>query len=171
MESGSRKYVFRKYSERFPALFAYEKKRLREIFPSALIEHVGSSAVPNLGGKGIVDVMVAVPKQSVASALRKLTAHEYEYTGRGGSQDRKFLRRIVRYAGRERGVHIHLTHDGSHIWRAAVAVRNYLRRNKTIAREYAKLKRLAVREAGDDGKKYRRLKKDFLDQIERKALR
>ena len=57
MREGKR-YVFRGYSKRFLVLFAYEKKKLRQILPSALIEHFGSSAVPNLGGKGIVDVMV-----------------------------------------------------------------------------------------------------------------
>ena len=164
------KYVFRRYSEKFPVLFAYVKRRLREILPLTTIEHIGSSAVPGLGGKGIVDVMVAVPKRSVAGALKKLVANGYEYTGRGGSRDRKFLMRTVRSGGRERQVHIHLTHSGSRVGRAAVVVRDYLRQDRAAAMEYAKLKRLAVKKAGGDGKKYRQFKKAFLDKIERKAL-
>jgi len=170
MRGKAKKYVFRGYEKRFPAFFTYEKKRLRRILPTALIEHFGSSAVPNLGGKGIVDVMVSVPKGAVLSSLRKLIAQGYEYTGTGGSKDREFLARTIISGGQERQVHIHLTHSGSYVGRAAVAVRDYLRRDKEETMEYAKLKRLAVRKAQDSGKKYRKMKKDFLDQIERKAL-
>jgi GrpB-like predicted nucleotidyltransferase (UPF0157 family) len=166
-----KKYVFRKYSEKFPALFAYEKRRLHKILPTALIEHFGSSAVPGLGGKGIIDVMVSVLKRSMDGALKKLIAHGYEYTGTGGGKDRKFLQRTIRWAGCERWVHVHLTPDGSRVWRRAIAVRDYLRRNKVVAMEYAKLKRLAAKEAKGDGAKYRRLKKDFLDRVKRRVLR
>lgn len=171
MRGGFKAYKFRGYSKRFPAFFAYEKKRLRRILPSAMIEHFGSSAVPNLGGKGIVDVMVSVPKGAVPSSLRKLIAQGYEYTGRGGSKDREFLMRTIRAGGQERQVHIHLTHSGSYVGRAAVAVRDYLRREKEDTLEYAKIKKLAVKQANGDGKKYRQLKKAFLDKVEKKALR
>jgi GrpB-like predicted nucleotidyltransferase (UPF0157 family) len=163
-------YVFRRYSERFPALFAYEKKRLRKILPSALIEHIGSSAVPGLGGKGIIDVLVAVPKDAVADGLKKLIARGYTYTGRGGCEERAFLMRMVRYAGRERQVHVHLVQIGSGVWQRDLAVRDYLRHDKVAAKEYAKVKRMAVREAKGEGEKYRQLKRSFLNQLEKKAM-
>jgi len=136
-----------------------------------MVEHFGSSAVPNLGGKGIVDVMVSVPKGAVASSLRKLIVNGYEYIGTGGSKDREFLMRTVRSGGQERQVHVHLTHGGSYVGRSVLAVRDYLRRDKEAMMEYAEVKRSAVKRAGGEGERYRRLKKSFLDQLEKKALR
>ena len=172
MEMGEfKKYVFRKYSDRFPALFVYEKRRLQKILPTALIEHFGSSAVPNLGGKGIVDVIISVPKRSVNAALKKLIDHGYERHCVGGGKEREFLVRVVKYHDQQRLVHVHLTNNGSRVWRMALAVREYLRRDKMMAMEYARVKQRAAREAKGDGKKYRQLKRGFLVQLKRKALR
>ena len=49
-----KKYVFKPYSKIFPELFQKEKERISPNLKEALaIEHVGSTAVPGLGGKGI----------------------------------------------------------------------------------------------------------------------
>ena len=75
------------------------------------------------------------------------------------------------YSGdQERQVHVHLTHSGSYVGRSAIAVRDYLRRDKEEAMEYAKVKRSAVKQAKGDGKKYRQLKDAFLASLEKKAL-
>ena len=103
------KYVFRKYSNKYPSLFKREKSRLKEITPKARIEHVGSSAVPGLGGKGIIDVIISVPKNEIRASIKKLEAGGYEYRPLAGEEGREFFRRIIRYGGRERRVHIHLT--------------------------------------------------------------
>lgn len=57
------KYVFKPYSALFPNLFAKEKARIVQhfLFPAS-IEHVGSTAVPGLGGKGIIDIAIAFEK-------------------------------------------------------------------------------------------------------------
>jgi GrpB-like predicted nucleotidyltransferase (UPF0157 family) len=49
-----KKYVFKPYSNIFPALFDKEKERIAPHLKKALaIEHVGSTAIPDLGGKGL----------------------------------------------------------------------------------------------------------------------
>ena len=49
------KYKFRKYDPKFGELFKREKAKLKKIIPGIKIEHIGSTAVPSLGGKGIID--------------------------------------------------------------------------------------------------------------------
>ncbi|HEX4839092.1 MAG TPA: GrpB family protein [Rhabdochlamydiaceae bacterium] len=45
------KYVFKPYNRIFPELFETEKKRIAAVIkPKTIIEHIGSTAVPNLGG-------------------------------------------------------------------------------------------------------------------------
>ena len=50
-----KKYVFKPYNPKFPVLFEQEKQRIAShLKEKAPIEHVGSTAVPGLGGKGII---------------------------------------------------------------------------------------------------------------------
>ncbi len=68
-----KKYIFDPYDEIFPELFAKEKKRIASYLPKALqIEHVGSTAVPGLGGKGIIDIAILVEKQDIEEISLKL---------------------------------------------------------------------------------------------------
>jgi len=54
-----KKYVFKAYSPIFPKLFEKEKDRIKKILgENDLIEHVGSTAVPGLGGKEINDIYI-----------------------------------------------------------------------------------------------------------------
>lgn len=51
------KYVFKPYNWIFPELFSLEKERIAAHVPIIMqIEHVGSTAVPELSGKGIIDI-------------------------------------------------------------------------------------------------------------------
>jgi GrpB-like predicted nucleotidyltransferase (UPF0157 family) len=165
------KYSFNKYSEKYKQLFNKEKRRLKKIFPLAKIEHVGSSAVEGLGGKCITDIAIAVSKGKIPNSIKKLETNGYEFRPNGGSEDRFFFRRIIRYDGKERRVHIHLAANKSNEWNSMLAVRDYLRENKEIADEYSELKKKAVIFAKGEGKRYRKYKKCFLKKIEKMALK
>jgi 3-dehydroquinate dehydratase/shikimate dehydrogenase len=70
------KYVYKPYSKTFPELFQKEKIRISESLKNALaIEHVGSTAIAGLGGKGIIDIAIAVAKEEMersSEILQKL---------------------------------------------------------------------------------------------------
>lgn len=166
-----KKYSFKKYSDNFPGLFYKEKIKLQKIFPKADIEHVGSSSVKGLGGKGIIDIAVSVPKKEIAKSIKKLQANGYDCRPNGGDKERKFFQKIIKYSKNERRVHIQLTYNNSHTWKAFIAVRDYLRRNKKEALRYAQVKKEAFKRAKGEGEKYRKHKKSFLDALEKKALK
>ncbi len=64
MTPGSKKYVFKPYNQKFSELFEKEKERIISCLKKRLsIEHVGSTAVPDLGGKGIIDIAIGVNKE------------------------------------------------------------------------------------------------------------
>lgn len=51
----TKKYVFKPYLQCFPTLFNQEKERIvKHLDQDIMIEHVGSTAIPGLGGKGII---------------------------------------------------------------------------------------------------------------------
>ncbi len=66
-----KKYVFRQYDKEYPEFFQTEKKRLRAVLPSgALFEHIGSTSVPGLGGKGFIDILIGIPREKIKSTSR-----------------------------------------------------------------------------------------------------
>src|SRR3989338_5438062 len=166
-----KKYSFRKYSKVFPKIFTLEKQKLRKIFPKENIEHIGSSSVKGLGGKGIVDIAIAVPKYQIKKSINKLQEIGYNYRTSGGNKERKFLQKIIKYNGIERRIHVQLISKNSNAWNSVIAVRNYLRKNKKITQEYAKLKKEAVKYAKGESKKYREFKESFLEKLEKVALK
>jgi GrpB-like predicted nucleotidyltransferase (UPF0157 family) len=166
-----RKYSFRKYSSSFVTLFRKEKQILKKLFPKAQIEHIGSSSVKGLGGKGIIDISIAVSKPELKKSIRQLQKIGFEYRPFAGDKDRKFFQKIVKYKKDERRVHIQLTYKGSYDWSAVIAVRNYLRKHKDAVKKYSQIKKDAAIRAKGEGKKYREIKKRFIDTLEKKALK
>src|SRR5690349_12006489 len=69
------------YNEDWPAVFAAAKPRIEQALgPGARIEHVGSTSVPGLGAKAIVDIMVGLPiEDAIDSSVAPLQALGYEY--------------------------------------------------------------------------------------------
>lgn len=60
------KYVFKPYNPIWPVLFMRERERIiRQIAVPCDIEHVGSTAIFGLGGKGIIDIGVAANKKDI----------------------------------------------------------------------------------------------------------
>ena len=71
-----KKYKFREYNEKYPMLFKKEKSKLKKIFPkNAVIEHIGSTAIPNLGGKGVIDLYVTVKNKEIKNTKKKLISN------------------------------------------------------------------------------------------------
>lgn len=72
-------YVFKSYNPIFPQLFEVEKKRLKSFLnKDYLIEHNGNTAVPELGGKGIIDICIVVPDKEQEKVWQDLVKAGYK---------------------------------------------------------------------------------------------
>ena len=155
-----KKYVFKPYSNRFPELFEKEKRRLiNGIKENIAIEHIGSTAIPNLGGKGIIDIAIAVNKEYIKSISKQLQKTGYEFRPTASTSDRLFFR--IDLPDKEEGqriYHIHLTYLKSKDWEELISFRDYLRNNPEEARKYAKIKKKAALQANEDREKYIKIK-------------
>ncbi len=161
------KYVFKPYSKVFPELFHKEKERIASSLKTALaIEHVGSTAVPNLGGKGIIDIAIAVNKQDMESATQQLQDLGYEFRPAYSTSDRLYFVIYLPDSEEEtRRYHIHLTYPESSEWKNLIDFRDYLRNHPQEAKEYAEMKQLASTEANNIGEHYRKLKEPMFQKI------
>ena len=158
------KYSFKKYEINLPKLFQREKNKLKKIIPNSKIEHIGSTSIPGLGGKGIIDIAIFTPKKMIKKYMKCLENIGYSYKPHPGDDKRKFMQKIIKYSGKERRIHIHLTLD-KEFWNSFLAFRNYLRENKSVRDEYAKIKKEGARKSNGSGEKYFSHKKDFLKRI------
>ena len=167
------RYKFKAYHPSFPKLFLQQKRFISKILKNIKLEvhHIGSTSVPSLGGKGILDIIVEVDKKNFSKAKEIL--HEsgflYDHTMR---KKRHFHRKYyVDFKGVPRLVHLHLTYFGSGEIELALAFREYLRAHKKVREEYAKIKRKASSLHFKEGKKYVKFKLKFVENTLKKALK
>jgi GrpB-like predicted nucleotidyltransferase (UPF0157 family) len=161
------KYVFKPYSKIFPELFQKEKERIIPHLKGVVsIEHIGSTAVPGLGGKGIIDIAIAVNQADMDSTCKDLQTLGYDYRPTFSTQDRFYF--VIYLPDKEedtRRYHIHLTYPKNKEWEELLRFRDYLRSHPQALQEYANLKQQAASEANNDGKRYRKLKEPMFKQI------
>lgn len=155
-----KKYVFKPYSNIFPELFRKEKERIAAHLKNVIaIEHVGSTAVPDLGGKGIIDIAIAVPREALDVTIKQLQGLGYEYRPTFSTPDRAYFVIFLPDAEEEtRRYHAHLTYPESSEWEELIGFRDFLRNHPEEAREYGELKKRAALEANHEGEKYRKIK-------------
>ncbi len=161
------KYVFKPYSSIFPELFNKEKDRIAPHLKKALaIEHIGSTAVCNLGGKGIIDIAIAVNKEDMDATSQQLQRLGYEFRPTFSTPDRFYF--IIYLPGPEEGnrrYHVHLTYPESSDWKGFISFRDYLRTHPEEMQEYAEMKKQAAREANQEGNLYRKIKEPIFQKI------
>lgn len=167
-----KKYVFKPYNDNFPHLFEKEKNRIAQFLSGDYkIEHIGSTAVPGLGGKGIIDIMIAVSKQNVKEYSKNLQKVGYNYVEQSHIEQRLFhwqdlhddIEHLRRY-------HVHVTYPDSSDWKNAIAFRDYLRTHPDDLNRYAVMKQKAAEEANENTEMYMKLKSDVIKEILIKAL-
>ncbi|WP_433678747.1 GrpB family protein [Nocardia sp. CA-119907] len=145
-----------------------ERARLIELLASWLVdgvEHVGSTAVPGLAAKPIIDLMASVsdPDVVVVQAAERLTADGWCYVAPeldGRSWRRFFVKPDV--TGQHRFAHLYLITAGHPRWARQIAFRDLLRRDEQLAKEYEHLKRRLADQHGHDRESYTTAKAGFI---------
>ncbi len=162
------KYVFKTYDPIYPNLFQDEKNRLEKFLEKdVLIEHVGSISVLGLGGKGIIDIAIAVDdKNDLLNVSSKLIQAGYYFDPDDGTNERLFYGRVV---SDERRYHIHLTFKDSKDWKEMLVFRNYLQTHPDDLKKYADIKKQAVELSNQDKKIYMKIKNPVISDILKKA--
>ena len=156
------KYKFREYNKNYLLLYKKEERKLRQILTkSSVIKHVGSTAVPGLGGKGIIDIVIFIPKKDLKKNFKILEFSKFEYKPKAGDDKRKFFQKKIIYKGKERRIHVHLTVDKS-VLNSFIAFRDYLKKDKKVREEYAQIKKKGAEKAKGDKTKYADYKINFL---------
>jgi GrpB-like predicted nucleotidyltransferase (UPF0157 family) len=152
------------YDEGWPLLFEQLAQPVSEAVADlgAEVEHVGSTSVPGLAAKPIVDIDVVVRSTGdVATAIERLRTLGYLYQGDKGIRGREaFLwpRGAIPH-------HLYVVVAGSPPHTDHVRFRDHLREHASVAREYAALKRSLAEEYGDNRLGYTDAKTQFIAAV------
>jgi GrpB-like predicted nucleotidyltransferase (UPF0157 family) len=159
------------YNPDWPRWFVCEKRRLMAVLGNRVlaIEHIGSTAIPEMDAKAIIDIMAAV--RSLQVALNWVA--ELEHIGYEPRPDLGHLlpNRLFFEKGppEARQFHLHLLEQGSELWENHLECRDYLRGHADQAAAYGRLKRRLASELGHDRHAYSTAKRDFVEGIVRLA--
>ncbi len=133
------------YDPRWPRLFAAERAEIAHALGDVIaIEHMGSTAVPGLEAKPIVDVIASVMRlELLDDQVRALARLGYEHLGACGVPGRAYFRKREPYP-----FNLHVVQCESSLWDHNLLFRDYLQAHPDEARRYGSLKRKLAREAG-----------------------
>lgn len=167
------KYIFKEYDPIYLQLFKNERKRLSQLIKTtSIIEHFGSTSVQGLGGKGIIDIYVVVPKENIQTAKEAFENAGYEYRPGAGTKDRLFFRLIItNIDGSEQRYHIHLTNKGNPEFTRDIAFRDYLRTHPQDMTKYSKIKQEASLRANNNKDVYMKIKEPIILEILEKIFK
>ena len=156
------------YDPGWQTLFEAERGSLERVFHGepAVVEHVGSTSVPGLGAKPIVDIMLGVERLSdVEARIPQIEQLGYGYVPEYEDQlpERRYFRRP---RTPPRLFHLHAVEQSSDFWKRHLLFRDYLRVHPEVARKYYELKcTLAERHRFDPVDSYTEAKSDFIESV------
>jgi GrpB-like predicted nucleotidyltransferase (UPF0157 family) len=161
------------YDGRWPAMFEVEAGRLREGLGlvARRIDHHGSTSVPGLAAKPVIDIQISVASlQPMALYGEPLLSLGYTHVPHA---DDAFAPFFHRPAGWPHTHHVHVVRHGGDEERRTLAFRDYLRDEAEVAREYEALKRRLAGEPGlaDSPETYAKAKTDFIESVIAAALK
>ena len=159
------------YNPQWPIMYEEEKAKILGAIGRKItaIEHIGSTAIPGLGAKPIIDIMVGVRRPAEAEeCIEPLQIIGYEFVPpeKAGIPERRYFRK--RALGM-RTHHLHMVEIGGEFWETHLLFRNRLRANPSITKQYYVLKQRLAEQYGSDREGYTEAKTPFIQSVLAKA--
>lgn len=126
------------YQSDWPEKFKIEKENLKKVFGEAAleIEHIGSTSIPGLAGKPIIDIVVMIEDYRQADDFTPLLA-KIGYIEQPASTERNYYTK-----GMPTDIHLSIAFtDRGGFWPRQIIFREYLRKHPDVRQEYERLKK------------------------------
>ena len=161
---GFPKYKIIPYDPKWDTLFKIEKEKIKSVFgnDALAIEHIGSTAVPGLASKPIIDIAVLIAShESGDKYIKPLAELGYVYDKPASSPERHFFRK---YDSVSYHLSIAYQYRGS-FWKRQILFRDYLRAHEEARKEYQGLKLKLIKEDATGRHLYIHGKDEFIQKI------
>ena len=151
------------YNSNWERLFEDEKSSLQEVIGAYVldIQHVGSTSIPGMIAKPIIDIAIAVQSfEDATVCIKPIEQLGYEYRGEFGIPRRHYFTK-----GDPRTHHIHMNEISSRDWLDQITYRNYLIQHPGVAKEYAELKVKLAQSYPTNRQLYTESKAPFINHV------
>jgi GrpB-like predicted nucleotidyltransferase (UPF0157 family) len=147
------------YDPAWPAAFAAERERLAPLLAGAQLNHFGSTAVPGLAAKPVIDMIALVPDlDAPIAALVQGAGYQFPRAFNATLSHRRFL---CYPSASHRTHHLHLVDRREELERR-LRFRDRLRADDRLARDYETLKRTLAARYENDREAYTEAKSEFI---------
>lgn len=155
------------HSAEYNKKFREEKAKLQGILGGKCrIEHFGSTAIPGVLGKGVVDIMIGFDSWAdVQKAIPPLQINGYILSYDKQRKDRIFLSTAGEEESSFLDIHLHLTNKTSAVFKNTLLFRDYLKKNKQLRGQYNELKKQIIKTVKSDRRLYTKLKSNFIKEV------
>jgi len=165
----AKQVIVDEYSAAWPRLFKEEAERISASLNELqkTMEHIGSTAVPGLRAKPVIDIMIGVSSLEQADSCVPLiegTGYLYRPEHEDSMPERRYFER----SGSEIDYHVHMVVFESKFWKEHIFFRDYLRENPEAAEQYADLKEELAEKFRDNREAYTNGKAEFIQGILRR---
>ena len=155
------------YDPRWPALFAQERETLLGVFTGTTveIEHIGSTAVPGLGGEPVIDIILGMLELGqVQDRILALEELGYRSVPELESQNPEY-HIFTKGAEGQHTHHLHVMEMRSEFWRHYLLFRDYLKAHEKMIEQYYELKIQLADRFKNDRNAYSDAKSAFIKRI------
>ena len=156
------------YDSQYPILYENEKRRILEIIGHKVmaIEHIGSTAIPGLGGKPIIDIMAGVSHYIDADECVSLLHDDYkDVTSELRNPEWYYCLGKPCKEESTYYIHLHLVKFMSDHWKRHLLFRDFLRTHSDIAKQYYELKKKLAVKHGSNRIGYTDAKASFIESV------
>ena len=156
--------------KRWAKLYLLEKELIQSVLliETVNIEHIGSTSVPGMPSKPILDIMIGLLDinrcSSIIECLEKIG---YQYFGECGREGRHFF---VKGGPFNCTHHLHVVEYNGVFWKQYLAFRDLLRMNKELFRKYKLYKKSLAKKYKNNRNKYRYVKSRFINRTIKKFI-
>jgi GrpB-like predicted nucleotidyltransferase (UPF0157 family) len=143
---------------------------IEETRPGARAEHVGSSAVPGVAGKGTIDLLLPAAPEEIPAVTGDLLALGFQRQAipTAFPSTRPMLQGVIRHDGTSFRVHVHVVPASSPEVAAIRGFRDALRADPALREEYVALKRAIVDGGTVDSIAFTKAKHGWIDAVLRR---
>ena len=155
--------------EKNKTLYEEKRKELEKKLGGVAINHVGSTAIPNMCGKNIIDILIGAKDKEEFEKLKQLIIDEGYFASQNSKTE------IYQFFASRQGetsagdTHIHLVIMGTDRYDDFLTLRDYLLENVQEARDYANCKLELIKNGITDRKEYRATKSLYVSNLIERA--
>lgn len=152
------------YDKQWPKIFQAEKKLISSAISEKIIDiqHIGSTAIPQMSAKPIIDIVVLIPSLEKAEKY----IEPFNKIGYQFFKDRSSVERLFFVKGEPPKYHLSLAQpEKFSYWKRQILFRDYLRQHHNLALEYKALKKHLIEKYPDGRQQYCDGKNEFINKI------